>query len=60
MPTGAVLLENSEFYDLSGKNGNSSGFCQVLTNCCRNHQMKPVNMERVRTGFHPDVVCLIF
>lgn len=50
------LEENFEFYDLSGKNGSGSGFSQAPhslnppppPNCCRNHQMRPVNMERVR------------
>lgn len=41
--------ENLEFYDRSGKNGTGSGFCQTHPNWCRNHQMRPVNMERVRT-----------
>ncbi len=40
--------ENFQFNDLSGKNGTGSGFCQTHPNCCRNHQMRPVNMERVR------------
>lgn len=31
--------ENFEFYDLSGKNGTGSGFCQAHPNCCR----KPPN-----------------